>query len=380
MKLIYQNFDGLDVAFQGAFPEELLEILREAKDKAKQHDGMEILVHIGQSNMPVLVAGSGARGGYAYRFDTGPDGAIWFVAHSTKTDRWNIRVSLTSLNLALNGYEGARDNLRAQLLDFGAVGSLADLPLPASIGRADYCFDFIMDDFEPIPTNFVAHSRSTVASHEEMMAQVVRRGRKTLTITVGKMPNRQVTIYNKTREIVDHNKPYWWDIWGIEKETFQGQIFRVEVRAGKHELDQWNIKNFGQFEQKIGDVLIETLSSIKYTEPSDDENPSRWPLHQIWQSCLDAAKNALAPYSSNAERKKIITDLRENLVDRAQKNFRGSVATFNHLLGHSPEEVTQTLEVINDDVESFAKNQKEEFRKKCKKAGDKYVFLKYRKK
>lgn len=375
MKLIYQNFDGLDVAFQGAFPEEILEILREAKDKAKLIEGAKVVAHIGQNNTEILVAGTGARGGYAYCFDTGHDGATWFVIRSTRADRWNIRVSLKSLNLALNGYEKARDNLLAQLADFGVVGAVADEPPRASVGRADYCFDYAVDDFEPNPAHFVAHSRSTVASYEEVEAEVVRRGRRVLTVTVGKMPNRQVTIYDKTREIVDHIKPYWWDIWGLDRETFQGQIFRVEARAGKKELDQWNIKGFGQFEKIIGDVMIDILAHVKYTAPNADENPSRWPLHPIWQMSQEAAQNALAPYTSHAKRKKIIADLRENVIDRAQKNFRGAVATYNHLLGHDPEEVSKTLEAINEDVQNFAENQKGDFLKKCKKAGEKYVFL-----
>jgi hypothetical protein len=35
-RLIYQNFDGLDVAFRGAFPPAILQSLEEAKQKAKE--------------------------------------------------------------------------------------------------------------------------------------------------------------------------------------------------------------------------------------------------------------------------------------------------------------------------------------------------------
>jgi hypothetical protein len=89
MKILYKNFDKLEVAFQGAFPEETLEILRQARDQAKLHNNVEVLAEIGRSQKIVKVSATGARGGYAYRFDTGPDGAVWFVIHSTRTDRWN---------------------------------------------------------------------------------------------------------------------------------------------------------------------------------------------------------------------------------------------------------------------------------------------------
>jgi len=378
MKMIYNNFDGLDVSFQGAFPEDILISLAQTKELTKAAHNDDVVVKIGRSSVPVAVAATGAKGGYAYRFDTGVDGATWFVKHSTKRNDWNIRVSLKSLNLALNGYEKARDNLFSMLDDFGVCGCFYNLenellPPEQSVGRVDYCFDFLIDDFVLEAENFLAHSRSTLRGVEPIEMDTVHRANKMESVTVGKMPNRQVIIYDKTLEIRQKQKPFWWDIWNLKKEEVTGKIWRIEIRAGKNELREWNIASFDALEFCMGDALQRILEDIRYVIPADDTNRSRWPLHPLWESCQEKAKEVLAPYTSNAERRKIIKDLRENIVTRAQKNLRGSIATYNHLLGHSPNEVVKTLGVITEDVSAYAIHG--DFLKKIKKAEDKYVFL-----
>jgi len=383
VKLLYQNFDGLDFSINGAFPEEVLNALREAKEKSQKQHGNKILTYIGPTNLPVHVYPTGAKGGYLFTFDTGPDGAIWFVKNTTIPAAGNIRISCSSLSLALDGYEKTRNLLLFLLMNIGVTGLFENegqsLPLvPTSnsiIGRVDYCFDFLMDDdFNPDPRHFIIHPRSKARGEIGEKPKYEVQGGYFQSVMVGKMPNRQMIIYDKTAEIMDHDKPYWWDIWGLDKNTTQGTIWRIEARAGKDELQDWNIRSFQDLDKKLGDVMLYNLSKSRFAVPSQDTNRSRWPTHPLWEACQDAAKNALAPYTSNATRKKVITDLREAIKTRAIKNLRGSVATFNHLLGHNPEDVFKTLEFIADDVFSFAEANPKEFRKKVKKAEDRYVF------
>ena len=69
-----------------------------------------------------MVAETGSRGGYRYRFDTGLDGETWFVAHSTNSKNWNIRVSVKSLALSLYGYEGVKERILNRLKALKAIG------------------------------------------------------------------------------------------------------------------------------------------------------------------------------------------------------------------------------------------------------------------
>lgn len=384
MELIYQNFDGLDFSVNGAFPENILAVLREAKAQSLKRHGEHVLTYIGAAHLPIHIYPTGAKGGYTFTFDTGPDGAIWFVKDTTIPRAGNIRISCSSLSLALDGYERTRNSLLVLLTDLGVTGLFDNDEqnarlVPSSkctVGRFDYCFDFIMDDdFNPDPRHFIIHSRSKARGEigEKPLFEV--QGGYFQSVMLGKMPNRQMIIYDKTAEIKDHNKPYWWDIWGLNPETFKGSIWRVESRAGKDELDSWGIKSFKIFDLALGDLILHNFMHTRYAIPCPDTNRSRWATHPLWEACQEATKNALAPHISNTTRKKVITDLREVITERARRNFRGSIATFNHLLGHNPEDVFKTIEFIANDVLTFAEENPKDFRKKVKKAKDRHVFL-----
>ncbi|HCE25247.1 MAG TPA: hypothetical protein DF282_22435, partial [Hyphomonas sp.] len=117
MKLVHKGFDGLDIAFQSRIPEELAALLETAKEEAAASHGEQLLDYNGAL---MHVAESGAQGGYAYRVDTGPDGAVWFFKKPNPRDPWGIRVSVKSLALALYGLGG----VRARLFDFmEAIGA-----------------------------------------------------------------------------------------------------------------------------------------------------------------------------------------------------------------------------------------------------------------
>src|SRR5688500_16451434 len=112
MEVIYRGFDGLDVAFQGNIPAGLAAKLAEAKDRASAERQDVLIEHNG---VKMHVAESGARGGYAFRCDTGPNGATWFFKQPNRSDPWGARVSVKSLALALYGLGGVRARLYAFL-------------------------------------------------------------------------------------------------------------------------------------------------------------------------------------------------------------------------------------------------------------------------
>lgn len=381
MKMIYHNFDGLDVSFQGALPESILGQLAEARDRAQQ-EKRNVLAEIGPEKMPVMVAETGAKGGYKYRFDTGMDGETWFIAHCLKADKWNIRVSVKSLALALNGYMAVKDRLLKRLVALQARGparrdsvtnAVIEAPLER-ISRFDYCFDFIMDkEFEPLPLCFVAHQRSKKHCHAQQDIYSASTGDRINTIRIGEMPGRQATIYNKTKEIQSNAKQYWWDIWGLDRNGFKDTVWRVEVRAGKKELDQWNLKRFKDFEAKAGDVVTATLKAIRYTEPlKGDSNRSRWPMSPLWQECLNVSLTALAPYTSNACREKIVMDFRQTVINRYQDHLIGTAIGCTAAQGRDVSELPAVLEDIQD---ILGKEDPAVLKRKAKRAEERFRFL-----
>ena len=120
------------------------------------------------------------------------------------------------------------------------------------------------------------------------------------------MPGRQVTTYNKTREIAAKGKPEWFNIWNAHIQArdddaakfldFSSQVWRVEIRAGKKRLkDHWKIRTFVQFFEKYGDVVLSALDATRYAIPNpNDPNRARWPNHPMWELAIDACRSDLA--------------------------------------------------------------------------------------
>ncbi|MBF0166198.1 MAG: hypothetical protein HQL45_01100 [Alphaproteobacteria bacterium] len=134
---------------------------------------------------------------------------------------------------------------------------------------------------------------------------------------------------------------------------------RREPRAGKKELDYWNLKNFADFEAKAGDVMLGVLNAIRYTVPNGDTNRSRWPLHPIWQASIEETKNVLAPYISQAERKKVLDGLRKDRIQMFFTQFRGSLTSLTALMGLDISELPATIDAVSADVMDFLKNRQE---------------------
>jgi hypothetical protein len=250
MELLYRGFDGLDVSFQGRISPQLCKELEAAKEHAQESNGPTVLFWNG---LKLEVREGGARGGYSFTGSTGPFGATWFFKRPNPRDPWGVRASCNSFNLALNGIGGAR----AELYETMECLGVALAPEAESISRIDYAMDFLAPQLVLAPEHFVMHSNASWADHSEHPEISVhgRSGRVT-SVTVGKMPGRQVIVYDKRAEVIARHKPGWWEIWNAERlrvgqpplnqdDPTECRVWRVELRAGKHHLNErWGIRTW----------------------------------------------------------------------------------------------------------------------------------------
>lgn len=390
MKLIYNNFDALEISFQGALPEKYLRQLSQAREQA-QNEKRDVLLELGDEKIQIMVAETGARGGYRYRFDTGLDGETWFIVHSTNTERYNIRVSVKSLPLALYGYKAVKERLLKRLKNFKAKGpnrfdsakqEYINTPLER-ISRLDYCFDFIMPiTFEPDPKLFVAHQRANKVVYGEkglISNYAALNGDIVNTVRIGEMPGRQAVIYNKTKEITASSKRFWWKIWGLDPEKFDKnnyKVWRIEVRAGRNELDKWNLKRFEDFETKAGDVIAAILKAIRYTKPDKNNiNRSRWPMDPIWEEAYKTSYKALEAYSSKAKRDNVIRAYKEDVIKGYRERLIGNAIGYNAAIGRDVSELPVVFEEMQEIINAIAQDDKNGLIKKHSRAEERFVFL-----
>ena len=375
IECLYVGFDGLDVAFQGSLPEAALAMLEQARDEA-QREMHPVLVHIGE--LAAHVAETGARGGYRYCFDTGEDGEIWFVKRDARVDRWNIRVSVKSFPLMLHGYAVVRDRLYTRLRAMEAR------VLAASIGRVDIAVDLRMYGFRLDPALFVAHSHCNKDAQfdpDQDQFSVHYAGRAPSSVTVGRMPGRQIIVYDKRREAIQKRKWHWFDCWGLDWKSDKEPVWRVEVRAGKKHLkDHWRITTFADLEATIADLVTNAMARIRYLDPTSmDANVTRRTEHPLWARArsellihlgrLSMTPNGVVPGRMITGKRSVIKHTYRALIT----GLAASYAAVHEFHGEAAEGIATKIAF---DIRSEINRDRRRFHRKVQLASDRMALIK----
>lgn len=349
-QVVHAGFDTLDIAFAGAFPKETLRLLQEAKDTAETYN-REQPVNIGPADLPMLVQSSGMKGGYRFVMTNGPTGAIFAVKANANPQEWNLFVSVRALRLLTLGYEETKHWLLDTLADIGF--GVTD----HSVNRMDYAIDIAAPGFELDIANFVCPSRMKVRHHwskeqlvddDGTVPQSVVRGRQFESVTVGKMPNRQIILYNKRRAAIDLKQSYWFDVWGLDRTDPNLSVWRVEIRAGRDALNKKLLRrHFEHVEAYIRDYLITAAQDIRYiNQENTQSNISRVPDDPIWalaRSAIDELPlNAPAPILES----RVLETIRRQRMDMAEKQFGGNLINALVLEGHTVEDIKTNLPAL----------------------------------
>jgi len=378
LEVVYWGFDGLDVAFQGALRRDLVAILDEAKARA-QAQARPVLIEYRAARF--VLAETGAPNGYAFRCDSGHDGAIWFFKRGMSGADWNIRVSVKSLALALYGLGGVRARLYAFLAD------VCEMVGVESIGRVDYAVDVLAPHLVLVPEYFVMHSHTDRRDHiEPTEMEVGGKSSRVTSVTVGHMPRRQIIVYDKRAEVVQKHKVHWWEIWNEARrlqskpeldptDGVRSRVWRVEVRVGKDHLwERWRIRRWSDLDEKIGDVLSAALAAIRYALPGDDTNRSRWANHLLWDVVANKLTSDLFEMTCGAQPSRVKQVMREHLHETIAKQIIGSAATLSIAAGVPDEEVRDVPDALSTLLDNFIRERPERFQEKRARAAERYDF------
>lgn len=375
MKCIYHNFDTISLSIQGRFPEEVLQLLRQAKEKALI-ENQASQIEIGKNPISINVKEMGAKGGYAFVFSTGIDGETWLVKDSKDSAKWNIKITIGSLALMTSGYKTIKKRLYKLLENFGVIskayidenGLLRNTGIEC-LSRIDYCFDFIMDkNFQPNMEHIICHNRFNKSMNGKKHIETIR---------IGQMPFKQIAIYNKSAEIQVSKKSYWWEKWDIDKDNFDQSIWRLEIRAAKEELNKWGIKSFSKLEEALKTLLLKTMEDIRYTQPTNDQTHSRWPDSKLWVTVKEIIRNELLDFSDHGEKQTVIEDYKENIqsgyLERINGNIIGYFATeYEDTI--TVDNIQDRLKKLEKIIKYKIKNNLEVYQKKFKSRQEAYLF------
>jgi hypothetical protein len=283
MQIIRAGVDSLYLAINGTLPAELIAHLAEAKAEASK-DHREIPIELGESGVTALVPAGGQPGGYAFVFDTGPLGARFACKETSEKLDWNLFVKPHATALLSRGFGPA---VRTIIDTLSAIGGQV---VETSINRIDYAIDIRADDFTLDLARFIAHPKAKRRPHwsqaDDLRPAAVLTGRRLESVTIGKMPGKQVILYDKTAEARAKQHPHWFAVWGIDPSDASARVWRLELRLGSHELKKVRrIRSFDALATELRPALRDLMQQVRYGALGEtDQNVSRRAPDPIWHN------------------------------------------------------------------------------------------------
>lgn len=381
MHVLYSGFDGLDLAIKAHAPPELIERLEAGKAFAteRQHEAYTTF-----NGVKIYIRSSGRKGGYTYTFNTGTEGAIWAIKKPNASDPWGVHVSIRSRALALHGLEKVRHDLEATCEKLG----LRVPPDGISIGRVDFAVDILDPTFSLDSNAFVVHSRTKIKTHKDLAdgTEHSHSGRRT-SVTIGKMPGRQVIVYDKREEVQTKHKHEWPLIWqeaasrlGLSPLDMTrreaSQIWRVELRLGKTALrNRTNIRGWVSFYEELEAEIARLSRDMSLHIPNGDTNRSRWPMHPLWKTVNAVIEEGLFAHDVQVAPELVhAADLQQKRVEFLRSIAAHSV-TLAYLEGVQEADVPEFLEELPLRVETFLEQHNRDLGRRLSEAAAKYGAL-----
>lgn len=411
MTILHKGFDTITLSIKASLTPDFLSYLEGEQTRAKE-DNASVLCSYGGVEFHLQHHGGG---GYQFLLDGGPDGASWAFKRPHAKDPWGVRINIGSRFLALNGLGRAKAHIDDTLEAWG----IRFLPADVSFARVDFCIDVFAPSFELEPSNFVMHSRAGRRDHiSDNEMSVHGNSGRTGSVTIGKMPNRQVIVYDKRAEVIARSKTYWWAIWNdtlqqqglplLQYSTLQGnvgsnapapmlsyienegpyigyidatipqlsRVWRIEFRAGKDYLKEtWGIRTWAHLFDKFGDLVRHTGEAVRYTDPSDDPNRSRWPNHLLWETAIAEMNDDLTEMRSGADpnpMKEVHKETHIKLILRQAFGLNITLAALNEV---EFDDLPAFLDATCDEFKDMARAEPEVTAKKLQAAKDRYRFV-----
>ncbi len=374
MKIFRVGLDSLYVAFMGRLSKKALRELERVRELAKETGEPELFT-FGQVKGLVSPFGIGKQG-YRYMLNTGDDKETWKFKCSDDPQQWNIFVEVRAIQLATVDYFEIKQRLFDTLKELGAI------TLEESINRVDIACDFQCEDFEqPDPEKFVCHSHSTVCTHYDEDTETegfhVVGGRKKSSVTVGRLPGRQVQIYDKRKEAIYKKKDYWFEIWGIEKEECS-QMWRIETRFGKKYLYDQNVRTFDDLEEHMQRMVDKCLNDIRMVEEVDEQNVTRSIPSHIWETAKAKIEGVFRFGSALANPVRVLRVAKEQYNDMLGSQIKGLAVTLAASEGVSLGECLALLpERVSKLISDFMREENDKFRDKYKRSNNRLAWCQF---
>ncbi|RKQ64147.1 hypothetical protein, partial [Oceanibaculum indicum] len=196
-----------------------------------------------------------------------------------------------------------------------------------------------------------------------------------------------IIVYDKRADVIAKNKREWWEIWNagrraagkpeLDRHDRDGaQIWRVELRAGKHHLkEDWSIRSFADLDARLGDLYGRMMQLIRYTVPRPDTHRNRWLVHPLWHMATEAMKGDLSEMVSQADPERVKQVAREAHAEMLAAQGFGLFVSHAHMLGYGANDFLDYLDRRRDELAATARENPAALEDRFAKAEKRYVFI-----
>ena len=369
MTIIYSGFDTIEFAVKGAAKTKTIKYLDTHKDIASKAQ-RDIPVSFGADKRRGLIAPTGTGGGFAFilKFD-GVLGHVIRLKRNLKRTGWNAHVKIRAMALATYGI----NEMKARVFsDLAAVGFSEH---GVSLSRIDYAMDFLNAGIALDPTHFVTHARVKKAAYK-LEINTNSRGQSYESITLGKMPNRQVILYDKRAEVIAKRNPAWFEIWNLNSKDITQTVHRVEIRLGKNELLNREIRTFDDLRTKVIAAMVHAAEVIRYVTPREDQNISRWPNHPLWDHVQAHVRAHVLRNPNYVDPARVKHVIRAQKVKESKKLVLGNMANLSVFADMDLKNIKQEMfKFLQADLSEIEANDDHPFWKSRAKTQDRFSFL-----
>lgn len=350
MNILHFAFDGLDIAYKATIPLDLVKRLETAKAEAEAAKESTV-VTLGDTRFEV--SQSGGSGGYAFVLDAGPRRGIWTIKKPNAKDPWGLAYSSRSRPLAIKGIDFVRNDIDIMLKALGCV-----VPSDGtSIRRVDYAIDFHDPAFVLDPFDFVTHSQTKNSTYLELSdTRINGRSGRVSSATFGKMPGRQVIVYDKREEAMTKNKLEWFFVWDAAMEragrapldfndAAKSRVWRAEFRLAKRALrDRAGIKGWDSLYAALAAEFQQLTHDIELRVPSSNDDRTDWTVHPNWEVIRDVLSNNLFEHETEIDELELTAEDLRHKQNEFLKLTAGHALTFAALEGVETHDIDAFLE------------------------------------
>jgi len=235
-----------------------LRLKRETHFQGKSRD--PLLIELG--GIAFELSRGGTRSGYPFLISN----QQWAIQFGEFNDP-NFFVTFRSVALWHQGAKALHDSFLAWAASLGYAPAR-----PEGLSRCDFAFDFHLPFVDFNEDNFI-----TLAEKDSQH----RKNRKVQTFTFGR-DEIVLRVYNKSDEVNEASGKFWLhELWKGQTEN----VWRVEWQVRKDTLKRFGLRTFIDLFDGYGDLLRYLVTEhTSLRSPNDDSNPSRWPVHPLWQA------------------------------------------------------------------------------------------------